>query len=666
MTDKKLETLKRQHEHIFNSQGWQDFRTYRRDHWDPLIRRRSPQTLSPTAASFLQATNAQVDIQSPDLEKDLHDRVAVLLSNTVKVDAYSLDQAPKAKDDVEDVRISLAGSLAKQNNGFELSRHIYESMVRYGAACVRKTWHEPDEPDDTKLTDYMPKGAKSDQAKLKARERYFEEQEADCFSWVPVSMMEVAWFPLRKPEVYFQESVVAYEEAKELRDRDGRKLRLTQENKAVFMDEGGEEENEGDWQGKKIHVIVRAMLDKESGKWQVTEWVREASQRVEESAQMDEYTCPFKHSPFFHIAGGDELVTENNPHLRYRPMLYPLIVDMQELNALVTLLVMTTVWHLQNPFYVAWERVSPEQWSAIDGLEMQGLGVIEGSGAQRKFLFRMPEPNSGEIATAPRLEAMPNKDLPDAFMLRIQQVQANIEYHRSNRYLTGEAFASTTEQPATSTLNQAEAAATPFGPYHTKADRFWEEWLRAELDAIICWDEMSETGKPYPYRTRGNEPVTREPRDAGEMVVLTADKARRPLTITALTRNETQAERAMNDQLADIAYEKGAIEEEEWHRRRGAEDPRKRMEALWKDRQNRQAEGLFQPVIDESLRTLFLALTGLNTLKAPGAASQMPQLPAGQPGMGAPTQQPGLGVMNGTAPLVNGPAGGANPVRGGV
>lgn len=644
----KREDFERLRTDVWESNGWQEFRRFRAQEWDKLIQRRAPTSLNPAAMQFLQATNAAVDIQSPDLEKDLHDRVSVLLSNSARIDAISLDGHVKAKEDVEDIRIWSAARWLADNEENEITRAVYEQMCRYGVAVARKGWRmieEPDKPDD--------------------RDAYYAEHVNEMFSYHYLSPLELAWAPLTKPRCYVQESVITYPEARKLRqNKDGGALRMYKrdgKDHLLFAD-GNTPTDEivpDDWGGKKIYLTVVAEKDEE-GVWHVAEWVRCAENQTADALELDEYVCPFKEGPYPIAPGGDELVTESNPHLRYRPMIYPLLVDVQELNALVTLLVMTTVWHLQNPFYVRLDGLNPQLASSIDGLANDGYGVIEGSGAERKFIFHMPDPGSGEVMAAPRLEQMPNANLPDAFMLRIQQVQENIMGHRANRYLTGDAMDATREQPATSTLNQAEAAATPFGTYLQNGDRFIKRWLLAEHEAIVYW----AGDKPYPIRVRGDEPVSKQ-REAGEEVTISAEKLKRPYVLQVITRNETQAEHALNQQLADVAYEKGRITEEQWLRQCGSDDPQKQMDDLWKDQERKYFDLKYQSVYDKAMETLMRALTGLSEMffmPSPGDVAP----PADSTGGGGGTEMPKRGVHAGTAPVVESASGGAGMGNGGT
>ena len=666
---KALNLLKRQYDRYWNAPGWTKFRNVRTQNWDPLIRRQAPQTLNPEAAQFLQATNTVIDIQSPDIEKDLHDRIAILMGPAARIDAISLDPGTTAKGKVEEIRMYSAGSWLAQDDGGEIRHTIYEQMVRWGVGLVEKTWSEPQEPSDEVMDSDDPKKA------LAAREDYHKEAGHECFSWRPSSPMQMAWWPLRKPSVFIGEESVTYEEARELTNEDNKPLRISNEDKLFFFSEGEPtpEVQESAWAGKSVKVVTRAMRNKETGRWMVTKWVRDGGRGVGESEMLEEVECPFKGPPFFVIASGDELKTEQDPHLRYRPMIYPLIVDVQELNALVTLLVMTAVWHIQNPFYVRLDRLDAQQITAIEGLASAGFGVIEGAGAERKFLFRTPEAGTGEVMAAPALEAMPNANLPESFAARIQQVQVNIDRHVANRYLTGAAFDVTADQPSTTTLNQAEAAAAPFGPYHNNMASFIKDWLVAEHEAIAYMSKgmPGKAQMPFSMRIRGDEPTENDSREPGDEVVLTgAMVTENPYVLLVTIRNETQADRAMKEQLADIAYEKGADSREQWLRKRGYDDPGKQEEVLWKDKMDRAAEERYMQVFMEDVNNLFMALSGMSPALTDAASmGGDPNAPQGQGGQRSPTgqqtTQPGYGVHSGTAPVVE-KAGGSSVGAGGV
>ncbi len=655
---KELAVLKRQFDRYWNAPGWKKFRQVRKDNWDPLIRRQSPQTLNPEAAQFLQATNTIVDIQSPDLEQDLHDRKAIMMKNGARIDAISLDPGTVARGVVEEIRMYSAGSWLAQDDGGEIRGHIYEQMARWGVALLEKTYDEPQEPSD----DVLPQG--SPKAALAARDKYHRETKHQAFGWRPSSPMQMVWWPLRKPNIFIGEETIHYEDARDLTNDEGKPFRIDRNSHVYFFDEGtpSDEVTEDQWGDKSVNVITRAMPNKKTGRWQITRWVRNANAPVEESTLLETVECPFKRAPFFVAPGGDELVTENDPHLRYRPMLYSLIVDVQELNALVTLLVMTAVWHIQNPFYVRYDRLDQNQIAAVEGMAQAGFGVIEGAGAERAFLFRMPDAGSGELGAYPALEAMPNANLPEAFVARIQQVQTNIERHKSNRYLTGDATDVTTQQPSTTTLNQAEAASTPFGPYLNNCATLIKDWLVAEHEAIAYWGAgmKGKAEMPFPMRIRGDEPVISDSREAGDEVVLTATKVtENPYVLTVIIRGETQAERAMNEQLADIAYEKGADTKQQWLRKRGYDDPQKQEELLWEDAIDRAAEERYMQVFMDDVNTLFTALSGLSPslMQTVGADPAMgggaPSAPSQQSPTGSQTERPGFGVHNGTAPVVN-------------
>ena len=624
-----LAFLKEQFAYVHESAAWQEFRRVRAQDWEPLIRRQAPQTnLIPSLAHI------NVDIQSADLLKAVSDFVAILVRNDTKIDAYSLDQGTHAKRDVEDIRISSAISWAKQNDGRRLSRSVFESVIKYGVGVVYKMWHMPPEPE-------LEEGLSEEEA-LKARAEYFGDQKDHCFDWRYVSPLEVTWFPLEKPEVFFQESIIPYVEAKKLQDKKGNALRLDALNKIHFMGESEPLPEVTDRTAQdekpKIHFIRRAALDKKTKRWRVTEYVRMANEGLDEARELDSYDCPFGRPPYFVIPGGDVKVTETEPHLRYWPgLLHPLIVDVQEQNALLTAMVQMALNKAEFPFFVPLRAMTPSEAETLKGLE---LNVVEGAGAEGGLVFRRPRTGSKDVPLYPDLKEMPPEKLDEAFVLRLQQLDERIAEHKPNRFLIGQVGPGEMKQaPATSILNQGEAAALPFNLYMDSFNNFAEDFLNAELEAIAYWDEgvEGEAQKPYVFRTTGDEPLKREPVEAGKVVTLTAAKLKTPYILVASTKTTTQAEEAMEEQQADIAYEKNADTKEQWLRRRGSDDPQKQIEALLADTIDREVLAQMMPVYQQAIRTLIQMTLGVKLMP--------PVLPPGQGETGLPGQNGGTPML---------------------
>lgn len=655
-----LTALREQHTRLKDI--WRDFHEYRANQWDPLIRRKAPQNETvPLLAQYAMG----VDVQSPDLEKALNDWLSAQLLELTKIDAFSLDNHEKAKRDVEDIRIVLAGSWGQQNDKKAISRAAFASMNRYGLACFFKPWNMPKEPDLEGV-----EGKDADDKRDKYWDDYYAEDDNCPFGYQKISPLEIMFWPLEKPEIVIQESKLKYLYAKELqRDASlgGGKLTLDNLKKIAFVGDSEPidelQPDQSDAGGKEVYVLKRAYLDKKENCWKWDCWVRVDGQPVNESQQLEGGKVPYDRSPYFFIASGDEQVTETDPHLRYRPKIYPLLVDIQELNALESLLVQAIVYRIQYPFYVAFDGLDAQAMNYWMSEQANGKGFIEGEGAQRRFNFVHPEAGSDEILTVPRLEAMPVTDI-EVLRLRIEQKRMDIFAHSPNRFLIGNATEKDMAGSGTGLLNQAQAAQTTVHGDLENFDAFVEDWLQAECAAWVYWDEGAEVQKPRKYRIHGDEPVIKNPREPGDEVFINVEKLKRPFVLSAHTSNMTQQERALEDQSADSAYVQGAITKSMWLKKRGADDPEKLADDLWKDQMDRMAEQLDMPIYQDQYRRFISAFT--DTAPPP----PMPVEGEQQGGQSRPggqiPERPKVGIHNGTAAALGSPEGSSNGVPPGV
>ena len=649
---------------------WQDFRTARRE-WDDHIRRRATQVLVPS----FDSKNAPVDVQSPDLEGALHSFVAILNRVQTRIDAVSLDDLSSAKDDVEEIRIHAAMSYGQQDDGRKLARALKEAQTRYGVGVVFKHWQQPPEPDTEDLAPYEVGGSQHQnedaadyqrRVRDEKRKQFYEEyyQQNQVFWWESIDPLTVAWWPLNKPELFVQDSEIPYVEARELKNSQGLRLMLDKEQNLAFT---GEAEPAGEYayletsadSMPKLHFIRRAMLDKKTKRWKLTLYVtksssEEASVSEQDAAVLEERDVPFERSPYFIVPSGGELTTEHDPHLRYRPHhLYPLIVDVQEQNALVSLLVQIGVDRIRNPFYVPVGKLTEHGLAFLTDMAEQGYGVYEGTGAARRFRFRIADASPGEAPMAPELLPIPSGIEPH-LLLRLEQIQLQIDKHSPNRFQTGEAGEIAQESTGAAFLNQAEASGLDLNDDLTNYDHFVEDWLNAELEAIKHWDDGTPDGAFIPFvgRIRGDEPFSREPAEVGRETVLTARHLKRHYRLIAQTERKTRGEQAFEADLADRAREKGRLSKERWLKDTGADDPKKAEEQLWADKVDEMTEMRLLPFYARSIATLIAAFVGM----APPPEMTAPMgAPAG-PGMQANGQTPSPLRPSITAPPVPGPA----------
>lgn len=658
--DKSIESLQADYKDVWEAPGWQDFRRIRKA-WDEIIRR--SQSASQDYNLLVAKYGVDANVLSPVLEQTIGEHVDILLSTAAKVDAQSLDTHETAKDNVEDIRIALAVSLRNQDEGQAWSREIFEAMVRYGFYAGYKTWEMPREGDYSKPDDF-PTLAKWAQRILKERKDHYDQYDKPCFGRETVHPLEIAFWPLSSPTVYIQESIITYREARGLKNRDGKSFRMRKDKSILFGEtEPPEEVAPSAWGSEKIRRTRRAKLDPETGIWHVTEWVRGESANVSDAQELDDFECPFNHSPYFIAAGGQERVTEQSPHLRFRPKIYPLLVEVDQLNTYASLMLKRTIYRLENPFVVTFYGVQADVMAAMmaERPEM-GTGVLEGAGAQRKYTWTLPQAGSDEIMMVPRLDPLPDDDV-QGLIENINRTQANIDRLRANRWLLG--GGEVDGNPATSVIDQHQAARTPYGGDITSSDLLKKDWLTAETDAICYWDKTQKGGKSYSYRTTADEPVARDPREAGDVVALTADKIKaQRWALKVHTENESDQERMLRQQAADNAYQLKRITKEQWLRGDSGPvtDPRKQLVELERERREEMSKPFEDAIAMQEIQTFFAAFAGLDPNivgQQQGVGAEQQQLTQGQT-----TPPPRPGVHSGTAPALQGVSGGSSAVEG--
>ena len=599
-----LSLLKRQ---LTQTQSrFQTFASYRGQILDNLIRRRAPAVLPPELAPYGKG----VDIESAILEEELKNWKYILKLNPTKIDAVALDQHVRAKEDIEEVRIWTAGSYMRQNDGRHWDDWRIEGMVRYGAGVSRKLWHMMPEPE---LGEPAESDVQGQADYLKARADYYAEQ-GHCFEMIPVNPLTCSWWPLDpdKIEVFFQDCEVPYVEAAEWRNDQRQALRL-RDNKLIFMGEGEpvEDGNSAVGDMPRVHLVIRDMLDKKTGKWWCTEYVYTSS-LTKDGEQLKTYENPLGHCSFFVCPNGAQQRLETDPHLRFRPLLYELATLITEYNLLITMqaaLAMRTV--RGGGMYLSVANAPEEARNWLTGL---GVGALEGVGAEQRFVFNLPRPGTGEIISVPGVFTKLPDLTPAEMESRIAQLREDIGRARLNRFLVGEAYAEQREGTGAGLIAQMQAAGLEPGAHLIELDNDTKASLKAEHHAIAYWDKdvEAQNQKPYAYHVVGDEPVSKEPKEAGEVVTLTAAKLARGFHLIVKTKGSTYAEEAQEKAEAYNDYEKRTITDEQLLKRLGHDDPRKQLELL----EERRLEELYRPTYEKTeiaaVNELMQALTGLD------------------------------------------------------
>ena len=259
------------------------------------------------------------------------------------------------------------------------------------------------------------------------------------------------------------------------------------------------------------------------------------------------------------------------------------------------------------------------------------MGWIEGAGAQRRLVFRRSAPGSNEWMIAPELAKIP-LEVPDAEIIRLQMLKEEIQKHMPNPLMLG--MADINEPPATSILDQRQAAEITFGADLKSRDNTIRDMGYAEFACLRTWDKdvPEKSLKPYRVVTTGEEPDARGDPDPGKEVVITAQTARRRFVLSAFTKRTTAQERYQEQAAAYADYQRGTISFEQLLKRLDHPDPKKQMKELDKEKLRTTMEPMYQQIDKQSLLTAFTALAGIAlSIIAPellGAGAAPPAPPA--------------------------------------
>ena len=622
---------------------WADFKLYRGDSgiWTNLRRRR---TAIATSEDLGNATsNAQ--IRSSILGSELRLRKQVLELESPKVDVVSLettasgDESKQAKQDAEDARLYFARIMADWQERYDVSGVNSTGQIANGGQMWRYTWNMPPEPPDDWGED---------------REAWFRQLKEDPIGLRQVPIGSVGFWPtdFQKAEYVIEEIDLPYLEWRKL-EKGGKYLKSIEDFKKVAFVGDAQEIDMAAHSDKKVRVCTHAYKVPDTEDWKVCEYVYPVGSEVTDGEVWQEYDSPFG-NPYEWCSSGAEIGIETDPHLRFRPDMDDLYVSVMEQNNWLTLLAQVAIKRLSNgnlyiPLYGAQPEVVQSWLSEIQGFK------VEGAGAERRGVVPVKETAPGEYMVAPRLEPIPI-EIPEAMMVRIEQLNVQVQSERTSRFLAGTVSAEEITQGTMGGIQmQTQAAALPASVHLRHQARFWKSLFRKLQKAIVYWDEGKSEGaqKKYYVIASGDEPIAKGKVEPGSEVYVNAEKMKRSIEILVYVSNLTEQERAVKDQQATMRWQGGVTDFEQYLDELGFEDPQRQMRVLNRERHLVEARAQFAQQEADERANLWSALTGLNLAAqppmAPMGAPQI-QMPAMQNGGGAPA--PNLGMM---PPLTNGP-----------
>lgn len=630
--DDAIALFKQQQQQLEDA-GWANFKA-KRDDIDGVIFRTIPVPQTPDMP--------KVSVQSTQAERGLHQAVGIMKMNPTKLNTVSLDQAPKAKDDVEDIRIWDGTFWHKQNDKRRLDTSRADQAYRYGVAVERLFWDMPGEYDDEdEAEEALLQRAGKDE-----REAYFKGLNSDHWLIEPVNPKSCKWLPVNEdPDLFFEVSEISYAEAKNLQNYEGKYFSLDEQRKIRFLGErapvAGSSGDYGTSGPNKIKVTTRYMKDPDTGKGTISNFV-ETDGASADAAQLDEVEVPFGRCPYFVIPSGEFLPSETDPNLRYRAPIFPLVEAVNRKNFHVTTFTRLVLKYTDN-FYVDASSVKdPAQAAFIDN-----LFPTEGQGAQRGAVIPIPKPGANEMPVHLHIERYPF-ELDSVSQWVLENIEKDIEDSMPSRFQTGNlSRTEVANETATTMVESREASALPWESHLANFDGYG---TKAEIDAVHECIQYWGGDKPYYTVSSGDEPLLKGAPESGTQVYIDANKLKRPFQLVVQTENKTQAERQQDLNVTLQLAEMQWITEEQALERSGFDDPRKQMELLEAEKQRMDADPFKRELITQMRQQLLTALLGAPPPLGMQQAGVAP--PQGVPQIGAPQGRPQAPGMGQTGPAV--------------
>ena len=644
---------------------WRRFRTARQE-YDLQIERDWPAIVPEALKKWAGGSG----IQSPDLEWASAEFVKIRTMNPTKIDAVSQEKGPVAEREVEEKRIWIAASWAKQNKNRQLDKAAFQSMVDYGISAERKLWVAPEEPDEEDK-DFYGDEKDADKRKKMRGDWLRQPERQHPFSTAPVNPVEVMFWP-PDPRAFtevWQKSEVSLPDAYDgIRNDKGEYPSLDAEERLTWLsasepspEYGGTASDAG---GQVIQYCVHEWKDRKTKQWKQCEYVQGGQSEYE---KVKERVIPFGRSSYFFTPSGEERPRSRDPHLRFRGVMYRLYVLYNDVNFIESVLAALALKKISDQdVYLNVATASPE---ALAWFESIG-GQYEGAGANRRVKLERPNKETNEVMFAPgKLEVWPNDDTLEKMERSLDRRWRDIQKHLPNQILTGSDPQTAREATGTAWVGMRQAAALPVGADLGERDSTIREMLEAELQALQYWGKRAPTGRSleWPVTTTGDEPLLKDRPDPGREIVMTPEKAARRASITVFTKHEWKDEESNREDRAMIKMARGATTPPQFIREMGYPDAQKQLEELAKYKFAADLALLNAPAKKLMLMQAWTALTKVNL----PALMALGETPEQQTSGGSLPQS-----TNGNAPLPQereptikmpesgGPGGGSGPMAG--
>lgn len=645
---------------------WREYQDILAGDWLPLVRREMPLDLQKVLGNTFQ-----MPIQVPHLRRAGNEWVALLTMTQAKTSTIPLESGLEAKKLIGRTETWLTAQFNRLNKGRVVDHVKSEGQTYHGVGAHRFTYDLPGEPDDDDLAEYLePADEDGTQAEKyekrlaqreKARDAYYADKMGDALGLKPVDPLTLMWGPnLSSPTDFIEKATISYETFKGITARDGRGMGLDELGRVYLLGQGENEEWERQVEdsARTFTYYRENVKDPKTGKWHCDEYVQaDWGEKTSEYGELvNSYEIPFDYPEYIICPSGHEQMMEQNPHKRYLPILYELMVFVHELNYLLTIQTELALMEASGQgMYLDLSRATPETIAAFEG---SGFSVEEGPGAGSRRAWV----SKAETGTADRLPAYAGeiKPFPSTLsvylMERVAHLQdIDIPSAMPSRFLVGNVGESETAgSPASSLAMQTQAASIPRDKHLSPQDEFWEDvgWRIISLIKNTDKDVAPALQKKYPIAATGEEGPSVE---AGDQIVLTANDLKPRMDIHVFTKRELLQEEMQIWARADADIERGRITLEEYYEKRGYTDPLQHIEDLNLERHRAATAEQFAADEAEERRNLHMLIAGI----APPL--QPPNTPT--PGAGAIGPGPAIGPEG--VPGPGNPGAGAPPIAGG-
>lgn len=526
-----------------------EFYDARRD-WDRLIEREFPTKLQPELALYQEG----IDYETPDGEQTKFDHCDVLMMNPteVRVTATDKNQTDTGKRKARTLMLMLARAWAEMNQDRWWDASVGEGQVSHGLKVMRLNWHPREDLNEG--AEYAPWP----------------------FYWEDVDIYGTAWLEKEnEPNVFYYEferpSIDSrkYENGRPYNDSDG---------KLAWLGDG-EALDQTLWEGKVKYLIRDAphpkaeacpVKDCNHARRIITLCCYGQNESAKEGYKLEEIDSPFPGSAFMIIPARRSF--NRNPHKRFRPLMYPLLVEMWWHNYLVTLLA----------------TLARKDASEDNGyLTLPDKDVLQPEDGIAST-YEKPAPGSNELPVLPSEVRKFPSGISQHLVTLIQQSRERMARYMANRFLTGTAFEEASDAGVGTYIQASQQAALPYNRLLAQSDAAIRKALNYMIHAIKYWDAVtpSDSQQAYGLTWAASDHVVvgyGSPKD-GERLEMTAADLDFPFDIKVKTASETVAEQAQNWSLGKDKYQSGVYGVEDLMRAAGVRDVEGQKRAMYKER----------------------------------------------------------------------------------